>query len=429
MIGQAEEILCRFPEEADEIMKTRILLAGFLLCTMFRPVYAAQDNWYPKDYPIGIATPSPANVTETYFKKLADLGFNILFSSFPQVLSTQENLMILDTAKTAGLKVFIQDSRMPLSILPNDAKSNLDAIVSDYSRQPALAGYVVAVSPAEPAFDGLAQVIKYLHQKDPKHPAVVCLMSGDSTPDQLGIDSYSEYIYHFIHAVNPELMVTFSQPLPVGDMEDNLFQDLHRTLNSVRNIGIPVWQILQVSSSPGQSISSALELKWEALQRMVFNAHGLVFTSSNPESLLPYFNNNKSDSKGAAALPKVNIIKELQLFGKYLQYSVPVLAFENGNNVPQDMEQDPMSPVSFADRSRLTVGLFRADTHLYILMVNASLTTSATADALFMIADNKPQRLDAKTGRWIDMPIKKDFEGNMHQKIELSPGEGILFRW
>src|SRR5207245_2342607 len=103
------------------------------------------STWRPEKFPISFwCGPPPKFVNEEQYQRIADAGFTLIMPSCSGGGTPEENRKVLDTAQATGLKVFVSDGRMPLAIGGSaEAKQKLDAIVSDYSKHPALAGYFI----------------------------------------------------------------------------------------------------------------------------------------------------------------------------------------------------------------------------------------------------------------------------------------------
>ena len=158
------------------------------------------------NFPIGYWCGPPADFTTIErYREIKDAGFT--FAMPPcSATSPELNKKILDLCEAVGLKAFVTDARMPLS-LPNDlARARLDAIVEDYSKHPALAGYFYVDEPGAGAFGGLGEVVAYLKTRDPAHPTFINLLPNYANAQQLGTTSYDDHVRKFIEQVQPQLV-------------------------------------------------------------------------------------------------------------------------------------------------------------------------------------------------------------------------------
>src|SRR4030095_4290513 len=96
------------------------------------PAGRTQQNWPPKTFPIAFwcGPPEPFITVEQY-RRIKEAGFTVVMPPCEGEATVERNRKILDTAKAAGLKVLLSDSRMPTAIGDNpQAKANLKAIVA-----------------------------------------------------------------------------------------------------------------------------------------------------------------------------------------------------------------------------------------------------------------------------------------------------------
>src|SRR5258708_28686388 len=96
---------------------------------------------------------------------------------------------------------------MPESIsgVPGAAE-RLDAIVREYSKHPALAGYFIVDEPALDKFAGLAEVVEHLREKDPVHPSYINLWPNNAGANRTGTYSYQDYLKLFVAEVKPAFL-------------------------------------------------------------------------------------------------------------------------------------------------------------------------------------------------------------------------------
>src|SRR2546425_5086940 len=98
--------------------------------------FAPPQKWKPKEFPISFWCGPPEKfATPDRFKEIAEAGFNYTFPACEGPFTPEGNRKILDGAQSAGIKAFIFDERMPLSItgIP-DATARLDSIVKEYCK-------------------------------------------------------------------------------------------------------------------------------------------------------------------------------------------------------------------------------------------------------------------------------------------------------
>jgi len=77
----------------------------------------------------------------------------------------------------------------------------------------------------------------------------------------------------------------------------------------------------------------------------------------------------------------------------------------------------------------LTAGIFRADTHLYVLIANRDYRKVTRAEAHLSTAGRPVEQLDKKSGRWRLAKSSPTLAGDLKVEVSLAPGDGELYRW
>src|SRR5581483_7359431 len=148
---------------------------------------APEAAWPPKSFPIGFwCGPPEPYITVEQYKRIAQAGFTMVLPPCEGAMTVALNRKILDTARAAGLKAVIADSRMPLAITGNaGAEEAIKAIVADYRKHPALLGYFITDEPGANSFAGLAEVVAALRKYDPDHLAYINLFPNYASTDRV----------------------------------------------------------------------------------------------------------------------------------------------------------------------------------------------------------------------------------------------------
>ena len=87
------------------------------------------------------------------------------------------------------------------------------------------------------------------------------------------------------------------------------------------------------------------------------------------------------------------------------------------------------TPVAFPGGGNVTTGLFRADTHLYILFANRDYKVTTSADVVLQAGTNIPERLIKSTGKWVNAKGETTADGDLKVRLDLAAGDGELYRW
>jgi len=413
----------------------RLTIIAPLLLALMGAGFATPVEWAPKSFPISFwcGPPDPYITVERY-RQVSDAGFNYVMPPCEGKSSAERNLRILDTAKSVKLKAFLQDDRMPAAISGvSDAKTRIDSIVVAYAKHPAFAGYFITDEPGAGAFHGLSEVVAYLREKDPAHPAYINLFPNYASEDQLGAATYDTYVSQFIKTVKP-FAVSYDHYhfLKSGDRTG-----FFANLDSVRTLALaeelPFWQIvLSVPFADYRPLSES-EKRWEAMQTLAYGAKGLLYFTYWTPGDKSYEWGPALIGRDANPTPQYEEVKrinsDVQALGKYLIDAVPSSVFQAGKISPGGKPREAGTPVSVSGAGDLTVGLFRRDTHLYVMIANRDYRKPASTDVLFTNGELVIQRLDKSNGKWLAVKGVKTEDNEFKTRVELAPADGELYRW
>jgi hypothetical protein len=222
----------------------------------------------------------PAKFTslETY-QRIKDANFNVVFPPGPPdaSLTREQNIAILDICQKLGLRVVLFDPRMPRA-MGGDARAKIDAIVADYGKHPALMAYFIVDEPSAGDFDKLGAVMKYLKQRDPRHPGFINLFPMHAQLDtQLGTKSYDEYLDRYIKAVDPFVISYDHYPFHQTYDQAEFFPNLALIRNASINSRRPFWNIVQCVQHYDYRALTEPELRFLAMQTLAFGGRGLLW--------------------------------------------------------------------------------------------------------------------------------------------------------
>lgn len=413
----------------------RLIILSAMLATLMGAGFALPEEWSPKAFPISFwCGPPDQNITVERYKQVAAAGFNYLMPPCEGASTVERNRRILDTAKSAGLRVFLLDSRMPMAITGvADAKTKLDSIVADYAKRPAFAGYFLTDEPGSSAFKGLGEVVSYLREKDPKHPAYINLFPSYASADQLGEPTYDLYVSHYIRDVKP-FAVSYDHYnfLKTGDRPE-----FFSNLDSVRSLSLanqlPFWQIVLSIPHGGYRPLTEAEKRWEAMQTLAYGAKGLMYFTYWTPSDSSFDWGPAIIGRDGNPTPQYEEVKrinaDVEALGKYLITAVPSGVFQTGSITPGGKAREQGTPVRFPGAGDITVGLFMRDTHLYVLFANRDYKKATTSEVLLSNSENVVEKLDKGSGKWSVVKGKKNDEGEFQAKLDLAPGDAELYRW
>lgn len=416
-----------------------LILAAFAL-SVAGSGFAPAAEWEPKQFPISFwCGPPDSFITVERYKEVSQAGFNYLMPPCEGRATVERNYKILDTARETGLKAFISDERMPLSITGvADAKSRLDAIVRDYAKHTALAGYFLTDEPGEAAFPGLGEVVAYLREIDPKHPAYINLFPNYASAEQLGVPTYTRYLSDFRTVVQPFVISYDHYHFLKGSDRPTFFSNLSAVRTASRAADVPFWQIvLSIPHGPYRSLTEA-EKRWEAFQTLAYGGKGVLYFTYWQPADKSFDWGPPIILKDGTRTPQYEEVKrinhEVQAVGKYLLTATPgavtlVGEAPGDDGKTQQIESRAGVPVRVSGPAPLTIGTFLRDTHIYVLVANRDYKKPVSADSVFTSSGKSIEVLDKQSGKWSRLKVEVLPEGDRKSRVEIAAGDGELYRW
>jgi hypothetical protein len=389
------------------------LLAGLVALVALLPARAFAEG-FTISYWCG---PPASFLTAERFAEVKEANFTLAFPTCGS-MTVEQNRKMLDYCQSVGLKALIMDGRMVHTISGNaNAKRDLDAMIKDYADHPALFGYHIVDEPGAGAFEGLAEVIAYLKEKDPKHPGFINLLPTYARDfNALGTKTYEEYVRKFAQVVKPA-MISYDHYhfTNSGDRAD-FFENLETVRKVSLESGIPFWNIVLVTQHFDYRNLTEPELRYEAMQTLAYGAKGLLwFTYWAPP--LPENPGNWSHAlidKDGKRDPHYEMVKQI---------NADVLAFAGA------MEGATSTEVRAPQKlgPPFTLGQFKSKDGRELRFI-ASGDYKKLISLPVEVPSQKVEQFNPRTKAWaaIDAVTK---DGKTHVTLNLPPGGAALLRW
>jgi hypothetical protein len=394
------------------------VLVVALLAAAARPADAADPGTLEIGFWCG---PPPQYATPAQFQQIQAAGFTFALPPCGVTPTVAENQAMLAAAATTGVKVFVRDARIPSSLSEPDATARLDAVIADYAGHPALAGYELADEPPDTAFPGLGQVVAYLREHDPAHPAYVNVFPS------YGVPSYDAYLERYASEAGTEMLSFDFYPFMVDGDRPGFLANLAAMRSLSLRHSRPFWEIGQATPHLAYRQPSEAEKRWQVLQSLAHGASGILYFtywSVALESFGPGIVG--ADGTPTAQHPEVQRINaRAQAIGRHLvgARSVDVFQSPPGDASPRR----PGAAVDVSGDEPVTAGVFETDEHVYVLLVNGRTDASITIDADLSFGATLPQELDAASGAWSN--VRAAPAGSVARtSVTLDAGDGKLYR-
>jgi len=391
-------------------------------------------------------SPPPEETTPERYREIATAGFNLVMPGavdLPVDKARAHNLRVLDLCKANGLKAVILDSRVtdakPSS--PNFGR-DLDAVVKDFARHPALYGYFVADEPSDRDFPRLAAICEGLRKRDPKHVAYINLVPvvaggmfggppfrNDPKDYPAERDAYTKHVENYIAQVKPTLVSYDEYDLFVGGgIRGMYFANLELIRRLAGEHRIPFWNIVLVTPHVhphGTYRDPSLDdLRFLMYTTLAYGARGMCyFTYFTP----PGGFGDAIIGKDGKPTRHYNEVRSLNF---ELYRLAPTLCKLKSDGVyhvgklPLECQPLPSDTIlTKVDGSDVVVS-FLSDSGRgrYLMIVNKDMTQSQRIGIQFA-NDYSLRELSAVDGKWRSVPGLRDFSS------DYLPGQGKLFSY
>ena len=413
-----------------------LLTACFLAPPPPPPARAAdvKSAYDPDEFTISHWCGPPAEFTTLErYREVKEANFTLAFPPCAG-MTVADNKKLLDYCEKVGIKAVIRDPRMVYAIGGSEkVKKDLDAMVADYKDHPALLGYHIIDEPGAHAFDGLAEVVAYLKEKDPAHPGYVNLLPTYAGPlGALGAATYEEYVRTYVRKVKP-FVICYDNYHLFKSSPDRA-QPFFENLDTVRKVSIetrtPFWNIVLLTEHGDYRHLSEPELRFEAMQTLAFGARGLLwFTYWFPHGVPPEegWRHSMINADGSRD-PHYDMAKainaDVKAIGDALARCDSVNVFQHGEGATiKPTSPSPITPAE-GEKARLTIGVFKSRDggKTLALVTNGDYKQPAKPSLLVQPPDATVERFDPATRTW-------SAAGRGTLLLDVNAGGGVLLRW
>src|SRR5687768_6401376 len=415
-------------------MAVRVLHVLLVVISICTPCARAADapstrttaKWDPDVFPISFWCGVPVKfISLERFQEVADAGFTHAMPGLEQgAPTTQDNLRILDYCGAVGIKAFLYDRRMPSGFGPNgEGKAQIDAIVADYAKHPAFAGYFIGDEPGAGAFPALAQTFAYLKEKDPSHPAYVNVYPNYCPPHGLGTATYDQYVQQWLAQVKPQILCYDHYHFQTKFDRPGFFENLRVVRREALKANVPFWQIALAINHFDYRLPTEAEKRFEAMQTLAYGGKGFMyFTYWQPgkDWGTAIINLDGTRTHQYDEVKRIN--RDVQAIGKHLLKAKSTAVYEIGQS--GDTMHTGKDAFTF-DGPHVTVGLFDGPQGArFAMFANRDYRNAAETRLSLETGGKELQHLDKSSGAWHDVKL---IDGKV--PLDIAAGDGELYRW
>jgi hypothetical protein len=314
-----------------------------------------------------IGPPADQTTPERY-RELAEAGFTLSFSWFPDAVAMTK---ALDVANDFGVRLMINCPEL---------RREPEATVRRFMSHPATAGYYLRDEPSAADFPELGEWARRIRSIDETHPCYLNLFPTYASPAQLGADTYREHVRRFLAEV-PVPVLSFDHYPIVGDqLRANWYENLEIIADEAREAEMPFWAFALAVAHDPYPVATVNGLRLQVFSDLAYGARAIQYftywtpTSSNWNFHLAPIETDGTRTEVYDRVRQVN--EEVQSLAPVFQSAEVIEVGHLGEPLPQGTRRyQPTAPVQQIDTGGrgAVVSRLRGPTQDYLVMVNRGL--------------------------------------------------------
>jgi hypothetical protein len=333
----------------------------------------------------------------------------------------------LDAVAAAGMKAIVSDPRTRdydwTNVDPAVAKKNVESLVAEVGKHPAVFGYYLRDEPSAGMFDGLETVADEVRRLAPGKWPYINLFPNYATAEQLQAKTYEHYLDRFVATCKPPVL-SYDHYALMGD--GSLGKDYFRNLEQMRATAIknkiPFWNIVAGVATFDFRAPTDADFRLQAYTTLAYGGRGIsYFTYFTPD--VGNYRMGAVDQFGHKTatwdvLRNVNL--QIQTLAPTMLQLTSDRVYHVGTVPPGGHGPGEESLVTAVAGGDYCVGDFtHADGTSYVMIVNRSTTASAACAPTF----RKPVKQALRISPYSASVVP--FTG---ENIWLAPGQGVLLK-
>lgn len=345
-------------------------------------------------------------------------------------VSVEDNLKYLDFCRKYGIKGLVHDARVKAK-LPSDPgfEANLDAVIADYSKHPALYGYMILDEPGPNMFPLLAAVNQYLLKKDPAHVPYINIFPNYVDQPVIGVP-YTQHVEDYVSQVKPAILAYDHYALFAGYERDTYFENLEIVRDAAIKHGIPWMSTILSTPHYNYRDPNIADIRWQVYTNLAYGGHGIgYYTYWTPGEVELGYRNAIIGPDGKRT-PHYYMVKrvngEMKAWAPTLMKLTSTGVYHTGK-LPIGTKALPALPIiKSVSGSDLVIGLFDGPgKSKWMMLVNRDPRKAASATVEFS-TPVRVSELSKRTGKLEPLRASNNYEATP-VGLELQPGDGRLF--
>jgi hypothetical protein len=313
-----------------------------------------------------------------------------------------------------------------------------EKIANDYKGLVGVIGVVVADEPSVSKFEVVARLTSFVKENLAGVLPYVNLYPNYATRQQLGVDTYEQYVDTYIRVVNPMFISFDFYPFTgkQGSIKTGFYSNLEIIRQKALEYNLPFWTFVQSCRFGSMRNPTPEEIRWQVYHNLGYGAKGIqyfVYWSLGPGNRegitdgIVQWDGTKTEHYDTVT----QINSELQKIGTTL-LTLTSEGVHFSASFPQELKEltvnykpEWLYGMTGGD---VLAGIFSSSNgDKYMLIVNNSLSKKTAINVSIDTAFTSVMQMNKTTGELHKVHTKSDLTSTMFQ-LELSAGDGELFR-
>jgi hypothetical protein len=195
----------------------------------------------------------------------------------------------LDLVHEAGLQAFVYDPRASdydfRKVEEARVRQNIAGLVKEVGSHPAVCCYYVKDEPHAEEFPGLTAVARALAEEAPHQLAYMNLFPNYASQEQLGAETYEDYVEGYVRTVRPKIISYDHYALMEGEpLRRSYFANLETVRRIAAREGIPFWNIVLSNAHFTYREPDPAGFRFQTFTTLAYGGRGISwFTYLTPE--------------------------------------------------------------------------------------------------------------------------------------------------
>ncbi len=301
------------------------------------------------------------------FKELKESGININFVNYSDITAVEK---ALDLAQKTGIKI--------VAACP-ELGTDPEKTVKRLMKHPALAGYYLRDEPSRKDFPELGEWAKKIQAVDKSHFCYLNLFPTYASKDQLGTETYREYVETFVKEVPVQFISFDHYPLMKNRVcNKDYYENMEIVADIAKKEGLPIWAFALAVAFHDYAIPTLAELKFQVYSILAYGAQTVqYFTYWTPVTDIWDFHHAPItvDGRRTETYDRIKLINgEIQNFSGVFLGSKVVSLWHTGDKIPAGTRRIGKlpSPVRILETEGLgaVVSLLEKGNDSFLVIVN-----------------------------------------------------------